>query len=128
VKPKYWLIGEFKLQPAVILCAVFSYRYFSATVSFRVAIMKEGRLQASGGPLFLKNRFGLGYNLTVVSETKESSGCGPNRNKQLTSGEELESGVSGLDDEVPGNRLLSFLQGFVPDVLRTRGKSISLGF
>jgi ABC-type multidrug transport system ATPase subunit len=32
----------------------------------RIAVMKEGQLQCCGSELFLKNRFGLGYNLTVV--------------------------------------------------------------
>ena len=34
----------------------------------RIAIMGKGKLQASGRPLFLKNRFGVGYNLTLVKQ------------------------------------------------------------
>lgn len=32
----------------------------------RVAIMAHGKLQCIGSPLFLKNRFGVGYTLTIV--------------------------------------------------------------
>ena len=34
----------------------------------RIAIMGEGKLQCCGRPLFLKNRFGIGYNLTIVKK------------------------------------------------------------
>jgi len=37
----------------------------------RIAIMKEGKLQCCGSELFLKDRFGLGYNLTVVLNGKK---------------------------------------------------------
>jgi ATP-binding cassette subfamily A (ABC1) protein 3 len=35
----------------------------------RVAIMAHGKLQCVGSPLFLKNRFGVGYTLTIVKKT-----------------------------------------------------------
>jgi ABC-type multidrug transport system ATPase subunit len=34
----------------------------------RVAVLKAGKLQCVGSPVFLKERFGLGYNLTIVIE------------------------------------------------------------
>ncbi|DAZ93924.1 TPA: LOW QUALITY PROTEIN: hypothetical protein N0F65_008867 [Lagenidium giganteum] len=34
----------------------------------RIAIMAEGELRCCGSPLFLKNRFGAGYNLTIVKK------------------------------------------------------------
>lgn len=34
----------------------------------RIAIMAEGELRCCGSPLFLKNRYGAGYNLTMVKE------------------------------------------------------------
>jgi ATP-binding cassette subfamily A (ABC1) protein 3 len=34
----------------------------------RIAIMGEGKIQCLGRPLFLKNRFGVGYNLTIVKK------------------------------------------------------------
>eukprot|EP00599_Poterioochromonas_sp_BG-1_P016760 CAMPEP_0173165656 /NCGR_PEP_ID=MMETSP1105-20130129/21518_1 /TAXON_ID=2985 /ORGANISM="Ochromonas sp., Strain BG-1" /LENGTH=1579 /DNA_ID=CAMNT_0014086689 /DNA_START=11 /DNA_END=4746 /DNA_ORIENTATION=+ len=36
----------------------------------RVAIMAHGKLQCCGSPLFLKNRFGVGYTLTIVKESQ----------------------------------------------------------
>lgn len=43
----------------------------------RIAIMHEGKVHCLGSPLFLKNRFGVGYNLTIVknidSTDKETS-------------------------------------------------------
>jgi len=35
----------------------------------RIAVMKEGKLQCCGSELFLKSRFGLGYNLTIVMDS-----------------------------------------------------------
>ncbi len=32
----------------------------------RIAIMGEGKLKCCGSSLFLKNKFGCGYNLTIV--------------------------------------------------------------
>ena len=37
----------------------------------RIGIMAEGRLICLGSSLFLKNRFGVGYNLTIVKKSKE---------------------------------------------------------
>lgn len=34
----------------------------------RIAIMAAGQLQCVGSSLFLKNRYGVGYNLTIVKE------------------------------------------------------------
>ncbi|XP_030830907.1 ATP-binding cassette transporter subfamily A isoform X1 [Strongylocentrotus purpuratus] len=36
----------------------------------RIAIMADGQLRASGSSLFLKNRFGIGYHLTLVQNEK----------------------------------------------------------
>lgn len=35
----------------------------------RIGIMGEGRLMCSGSSVFLKNQFGIGYNLTLVKQT-----------------------------------------------------------
>jgi ATP-binding cassette subfamily A (ABC1) protein 3 len=37
----------------------------------RIGIMAEGRLICLGSSLFLKNRFGVGYNLTIVKKSKD---------------------------------------------------------
>jgi ATP-binding cassette subfamily A (ABC1) protein 1 len=40
----------------------------------RVAIMAQGKLMCCGSPLFLKNRFGVGYTLTIVKEAHMKTG------------------------------------------------------
>jgi ATP-binding cassette, subfamily A (ABC1), member 3 len=35
----------------------------------RIAIMNEGRLQCLGSAVYLKNKFGVGYNLTIVKKS-----------------------------------------------------------
>lgn len=35
----------------------------------RIGIMASGKLTALGSSIFLKNRFGVGYNLVIVKET-----------------------------------------------------------
>jgi ATP-binding cassette, subfamily A (ABC1), member 3 len=34
----------------------------------RIAIMGGGRLKCAGSSIFLKNKFGVGYNLTIVKK------------------------------------------------------------
>lgn len=37
----------------------------------RIGIMARGKMTALGSSIFLKNRFGLGYNLTVVKKNQQ---------------------------------------------------------
>jgi ATP-binding cassette, subfamily A (ABC1), member 3 len=37
----------------------------------RIGIMSMGKIKCLGSPLFLKNRFGIGYNLTLVKKDGE---------------------------------------------------------
>jgi ATP-binding cassette subfamily A (ABC1) protein 3 len=39
----------------------------------RIAIMAEGDVQCTGSSLFLKNRFGVGYNLKIEKINRESA-------------------------------------------------------
>jgi ATP-binding cassette subfamily A (ABC1) protein 3 len=39
----------------------------------RIGIMTGGQLLCLGSSLFLKNRFGVGYNLTMVKKSKEQN-------------------------------------------------------
>jgi ATP-binding cassette subfamily A (ABC1) protein 3 len=39
----------------------------------RIGIMAEGKLICLGSSLFLKNRFGVGYNLKMVKTSKEKN-------------------------------------------------------
>ncbi|KAF1315573.1 Abc transporter a family member 1, partial [Globisporangium splendens] len=65
----------------------------------RIAIMAEGELRCCGSSLFLKNRYGAGYNLTFV---KDEAGC---------------------DDDA----LISFIQSYIPhaQVLSNVGSEIA---
>ena len=37
----------------------------------RIAIMAEGKVQCVGSSLFLKNRYGVGYNLVIAKKTRD---------------------------------------------------------
>jgi len=37
----------------------------------RIAIMAEGKVQCTGSSLFLKNRYGVGYNLVIAKKTRQ---------------------------------------------------------
>jgi ATP-binding cassette subfamily A (ABC1) protein 3 len=39
----------------------------------RVGIMCRGKLTCVGSPLFLKNRFGIGYNLNIIKTSNEKN-------------------------------------------------------
>ena len=47
----------------------------------RIAIMADGKVRCIGSPLFLKNRYGVGYNLTIGKKMNSASG---ERSQQLT--------------------------------------------
>ena len=61
----------------------------------RIAIMSEGRLNCLGSPLFLKNRFGVGYNLTIVKKIGVNS---PEHSRKIK---------NIVDSHIENNRLLS---------------------
>ena len=46
----------------------------------RIAVMKEGTLQCCGSGLFLKDRFGLGYNLTIVLDHQSNTNSSESEN------------------------------------------------
>ena len=39
----------------------------------RIGIMARGKLECLGTPLFLKNHYGVGYNLTLVKKEKDDN-------------------------------------------------------
>ena len=39
----------------------------------RIAIMAEGDVQCIGSPLFLKNRYGVGYNLKIDKKLRDKA-------------------------------------------------------
>ena len=52
----------------------------------RIGIMHAGRLTTLGSSLFLKNKFGVGYNLSLVTEKGAKSLVGPWLNEKLGEG------------------------------------------
>ncbi|XP_077982530.1 phospholipid-transporting ATPase ABCA3-like [Glandiceps talaboti] len=57
----------------------------------RIAIMSNGQLVCSGTSLFLKNRFGIGYNLTLAKQAECKTGEIDNRISRHVSGSVLRS-------------------------------------
>ena len=48
----------------------------------RIAIMAEGKVQCTGSSLFLKNRYGVGYNLVIAKKDRKPA---PQVDKFITS-------------------------------------------
>ncbi|GBG84246.1 hypothetical protein CBR_g38217 [Chara braunii] len=67
------LLKSFKAGRVIVLTT--HYMDEADLLSDRIAIMSEGRLMCCGSSLFLKGRYGPGYNLTM---TKENSECDDN--------------------------------------------------
>ena len=59
----------------------------------RIAIMGEGQLRCVGTPMFLKNRFGVGYHMTVVKGSHCESPAVERLVKQTVSGAKLMSDI-----------------------------------
>ena len=84
----------------------------------RIAVMKEGRLQCCGSELFLKNRFGLGYNLTVVL----------NESQRLTA---ADNSVENYRPETSDmHQILAYLREFIQgtELIRKSAKEITFRF
>jgi len=54
----------------------------------RIAIMAEGKVQCTGSSLFLKNRYGVGYNLVIAKKNRNPA---PHIDKFIT--ERIENAV-----------------------------------
>ena len=65
------MIKRYKKDRIIILCT--HYMDEADFLGDRFGIMGEGRLVTSGTSLFLKKKFGVGYDLTVVKESSQSS-------------------------------------------------------
>ena len=68
----------------------------------RIAIMSRGRLKCCGSSLFLKNRFGLGYHLTIEKSDENATGAaGTEKSGREKSAHEKSGGEkSGLEKSV----------------------------
>jgi len=104
--------------------------YFAHTADLlgdRVAIMAHGKLQCLGSPLFLKNKFGVGYTLTIVKAQQQPhlhtalvspQQASPQRIVHNTSAEfadPTEESNSPQSFVEASRRLLALVQGFIPD-------------
>lgn len=66
---KLWnMLKNYKTNRIIILTT--HYMDEADILGDRIGIMTEGRLICLGSSLFLKNRFGVGYNLTMVKKEK----------------------------------------------------------
>jgi ATP-binding cassette subfamily A (ABC1) protein 3 len=62
---RFWdMIKQYKEDRIIILTT--HYMDEADVLGDRICIMAEGRVQCCGSSLFLKNRFGVGYNLTLT--------------------------------------------------------------
>lgn len=67
---KLWnMLKNYKSNRIIILTT--HYMDEADILGDRIGIMTEGQLICLGSSLFLKNRFGVGYNLTMVKKSKE---------------------------------------------------------
>ena len=94
-------------------------------LSDRVAVMKEGKLRCCGSPLFLKERFGLGYNLTVVLEP-----IGLSADVEIGGLEEADDSDGGKSFDLQIDRVAAFLTQRIPGttIARSSGKEVSFRF
>jgi len=79
----------------------------------RIAIMADGQLRCCGSSLFLKGRFGVGYNLTLVKKMKDTSGANdrPDKNSPITELPPLPEDSDGVE-----TRLLSDSENNLPSL------------
>ncbi len=65
------LIRNYKQGRTIILTT--HYMEEADALSDRIALMNHGQVKCCGSPLFLKNRFGSGYRLTITKDTSTFS-------------------------------------------------------
>jgi ATP-binding cassette subfamily A (ABC1) protein 3 len=79
----------------------------------RIGIMTEGSLICLGSPLFLKGRFGVGYNLTMVKKTKEPNlRAGPFLLEQLGQIKKLSESQTEITYQIPTHMSSKFKDFF----------------
>ena len=62
---RFWdMIKQYRQDRIIILTT--HYMDEADVLGDRICIMAEGKVQCCGSPLFLKNRFGVGYNLKMI--------------------------------------------------------------
>ncbi len=79
----------------------------------RIGIMSGGQLICLGSSLFLKNRFGVGYNLTMVKKNKENNTkVGPYLEQKLGEVKKLHEVASEITYQIPTNLSHKFQKFF----------------
>jgi len=110
---KIWdIILEFRKSRTILLTT--HYLEEADVLSDRIAIIHQGRLQCCGSSLFLKNKFGSGYILTVDKKLAQSV--------QQTKKEVLEARNKCIE------AILLFIQKRIPDATLTRQINNTLNF
>jgi ATP-binding cassette subfamily A (ABC1) protein 3 len=98
----------------------------------RIAIMAEGRVQCLGSSLFLKNRYGVGYNLVI---SKKSRGPNPMIDqfiqKNLSNSKKMQEVSSEIQYQLPtssSNQFKEFFEKFDKnlDILGIRSYGIGI--
>jgi ABC-type multidrug transport system ATPase subunit len=99
-------------------------------LSDRIAVMKEGKLQCCGSTMFLKNRFGLGYNLTVVLGPIRSSSDEEDASASTSTSSVHDVDTAGAEFESQRHRLSNFLMDQIPGtrLVRSSGKELTFRF
>ena len=111
------LLRKRRMGRTILLCTHFMDE--AELLSDRIAVLRGGALQCSGSPLFLKNRFGFGYNLTVVSQVSANDEDDENKGGHSMSGnEEHTTNVA--------NGLLMLIRKHIPatTIRRIGGKEV----
>lgn len=72
VRRRFWdMIKQYKEDRIIILTT--HYMDEADVLGDRICIMAEGKVQCCGSSLFLKNRFGVGYNLKLAKTSSTDS-------------------------------------------------------
>ena len=67
---KVWnMLKEYKKDRIILLTT--HYMDEADILGDRISIMAEGDVQCTGSSLFLKNRYGVGYNLVIAKKTRD---------------------------------------------------------
>lgn len=119
------LLRRKRVGRTILLCTHFMDE--AELLSDRIMIMRRGELQCSGSPIFLKNRFGFGYNMTVVLEPRPTASRPDDR---VGDASVLKTGMeTNNKTEEVAQVLLGIVQTYIPQatISRVAGKEVCIG-
>jgi hypothetical protein len=96
------LLRKKRVGRTILLCTHFMDE--AELLSDRIAVMRSGQLQCSGSPIYLKNTFGCGYNLTVVMDPSRV------RSEEEQAGAATSEGIQSTAED-----LLRIIQSNIPE-------------